>query len=155
MNLPDYQQTDVIGQAWTRAYHVELNNRMDTHPSVTFHKERIVVLPGNERIVTPAGSFTVPFQPGKLIQLRDPSTNQPMEGQFAPHEFVRLLMYSLFWQEAHEYDEREAARMAAEVVSLQQMEEDTTQPPPEPEPEPESPEAPPEEQPEDPPEEQP
>lgn len=42
--MPNYKQTSGVGEAWTRAYQVIVNNQFGTTPAITFNEEEIVSL---------------------------------------------------------------------------------------------------------------
>ena len=74
--MPNYAPAPVAGTAYRRANAVILGNPLGGSPSVAFQEEDIVIA-GGATFATPAGTLNLPYDPAAVVQVLDPTTDQP------------------------------------------------------------------------------
>lgn len=116
--MPTYDQNIQPGQRRLRiwAFNGTNPNALETagsFPSLTFYEQEVVRLEdGSERPIRRTREVKVDFQNGKVVQLRDPTTDALLPGQTTTHNVIMAFLYALGRQAQAEADEAEAARNA-------------------------------------------
>lgn len=96
--MSDYKESTVAGNAWTRAYAINIDNPRNRTPTISFAEERVVVLEGEE-IRKSTGYVTVPFDPDGSVPLYDPETLQPT-GATVPQMQIYGILFSVYMMAA-------------------------------------------------------
>ena len=68
----DYREATLMGQSWQRCSQIVIENPHKGAPVVRFDEERVLALQTGRDVRTPSGSLALPFDPSKIIPLRDP-----------------------------------------------------------------------------------
>lgn len=104
--MPDYRQANGQANSWRRAREVHIKNPRGGTPMVSFVEEDVVQF-GNQEArvpVLPAGGVAHGyFEPGGVIQMRDPQTGE-LTGTTVTHAELYAIMHSLYIQLALERD---------------------------------------------------
>lgn len=103
--MPDYKESSFTGKQsqHQRCYKITINNPFDAEPSVRFDEETLLILPDGSKINKQLGGITVPFDPKKSIEIRNPATWELM-GQKITFGEVYAILASAYWQAALERD---------------------------------------------------
>ena len=103
--MPDYKEATVTGQQsqHQRCYQITISNPFDNAPSVRFDEETLLTLPDESKINKQIGGITVPFDPMKIIPVRNPATWE-LTGQTITFGEVYAVLASAYWQAALERD---------------------------------------------------
>lgn len=97
--MPNYRETLIAGQAWTRAVRVVCDNPLDGMPTVNFVEERAARFDG-QTLLQPAGNIIVDMSaPDTLFALLDPATGDPT-GATATYRDVYAMLHSLYMHAA-------------------------------------------------------
>ena len=108
MTIPtDYREATVMGQSWQRCNQIVIENPHKGAPVVRFDEERVLALQTGRDVRTPAGSLALPFDPSKIIPLRDPATGE-LTGEVASYGMAYVLLYSAYLAAATERDDAAA-----------------------------------------------
>lgn len=115
--MANYKETEVIGSAWTRSFHVEVNNPVNQIPSIAFREEDVFMVNGEvihrQKQMSPTNSILEFLaDPSTTFDLLNPETNEVIGS--AQYHNIYVILYSLYQKLAVERDVREAARL--EVV---------------------------------------
>lgn len=103
--MADYKQQNLTGQRWTRAFRVLIENPFGGVPSITFNEEGITTLSDGSVVNSPCGSVGMQFtDPTAVVQLRDPVTNEPIDGAFMTHGQIYAALSSLYLAAAEARD---------------------------------------------------
>ena len=102
--MPNYKESTVAGDVYTRCKSVLLSNPRGGNPTLSFIEELFYNIPGNE-FGKDSGAFTVQFDPSATIPLLNPHTDQPL-GKTATQADLHVLLYSLYIQQAKARDVR-------------------------------------------------
>jgi hypothetical protein len=97
--MPDYNETTLTGAAWQRCHEVSIANTRNTLPVIQFYEERVIVLDDGAEIRQPLGALTVPFDPARLIPLRDPLTGEAT-GDEMTYGQAYAVLYSAYLEAA-------------------------------------------------------
>lgn len=103
--MPNYQQTTVTGESWTRCHTVTIHNALAGVPAIAFSEERVTVLAG-ETLHRWTDTLRKDFDMAGTFPLLDPSTNAPT-GATMTHAQLYVALYSLYMQTASERDAQE------------------------------------------------
>ena len=66
--MADYKASDVVGNKWTRAFRVSINNQLNSPPTICFEEEEVINLDGDQ-IRKPSGSVQCVFDPENLAHV--------------------------------------------------------------------------------------
>lgn len=92
--MPNYNETNVSGIAWQRAYQIQINNRVNQMPNIIFYEEEAIDLPSGpitKHIGQLVENFTDPLKEFNLIH--------PLTGDvigIAKYQDFQVLLYSLY-----------------------------------------------------------
>lgn len=100
--MPNYQQTTVTGESWTRCHTVTIHNALAGVPAIAFSEERVTVLAG-ETLHRWTDTLRKDFDMAGSFPLLDPVTNAAT-GQSMTHAALYIALYSLYMQTAAERD---------------------------------------------------
>ncbi len=103
MSTKDYQEATVTGQSWQRCSQIVIENPHKGAPVVRFDEERVLALQTGSNVRTPSGTLALPFDPTKIIPLRDPATGE-LTGEVASYGMAYALLYSAYLAAATERD---------------------------------------------------
>lgn len=112
--MSDYRQTEVAGTSYTRGRSIYMENPLGSTPSLLVREETVINLA--DRVITEhsgeirkvVDDLTVEFP------IRNPATNEIIEGQTMTYQDLYVGLFSLYWSLALNRDAEEAAK-AAEV----------------------------------------
>ena len=104
----NYNETQIAGTAWQRAYKVEFMNELGKVPYVHYMEEKVVDLGNGEYMHKLMGDLGGPAAP--TIELRDPATGL-LTGESISMDVVSVALYS-------DYINRALARDAFVVESM-------------------------------------
>ena len=105
--MANYNEVTSQGTMWTRCYEIVVVNPFaGLQKTAKFFEEDVVVLDG-KIISNRKGYIQKVFNPGDVVQLRDPQTNQ-VTGETITHEQIYNILYSLYMTRAIERDEQQA-----------------------------------------------
>jgi len=102
--MANYQESDIAGTKYTRAYQVHVQNGMAAK-AITFHEEEVINL-ADEVIQRKKGSVTAPFTSDNAsteFALVDPTTGAD-SGQAMSYQDVYVALYSLYLHLAAQRD---------------------------------------------------
>ena len=101
--MPNYKQSSVTaGEAWTRAYQVVIENRLDQIPVIVFNEE-IVVNTGTTKVSKHVSSVSESFQdPTKTFELIHPETGENLGT--ASYQQLYVFLSSLYLHVAQNRD---------------------------------------------------
>ena len=101
--MPNYKQSSVTaGEAWTRAYQVVIENRLDQVPVIVFNEE-IVVNTGTTKVSKHISSVGESFQdPTKTFELIHPETGANLGT--ASYQQLYVFLSSLYLHVAQNRD---------------------------------------------------
>lgn len=102
--MPNYKETTVAGDVYTRCKSVVLSNPKGAVPTLSFIEELWYNIPGNE-MGKDSGAIMTQFDPSAVIPLRNPQTDQLL-GTSVTHADLHVILYSLYIQQAHARDVR-------------------------------------------------
>jgi hypothetical protein len=102
--MSDYRETSVAGTSYTRGRSLYFENPYNSTPSLLIREETIINLA--DRVITePAGEIrkvvddlTVEFP------LRNPATNEIIEGATMSYQDLYVGLFSLYWKLARDRD---------------------------------------------------
>lgn len=105
----DYRQTDVAGTSYVRGRSMYFENPKGCVPSVLIRLEEVINL-ADRQMTRDAGEIIKSFDDMTVeFPLRDPATNDVIEGQTATYGQVFALLFSAFWHLAEERDQESAS----------------------------------------------
>ena len=113
--MADYRESSVAGTSYTRGRSIYLENPLNSTPSMLIREETIINLA--DRVITePAGEIrksvddlTVEFP------IRNPATNEIIEGQTMTYQDLYVGLFSLYWKLALDRDAEVAAKALEEL----------------------------------------
>lgn len=108
--MADYKQQAVSGEQRTRCYLINISNPRAGQPSVQFCEESVLTVGASEIVTNPSSPLNVPFDPAKVIPLRDPVTGE-LTGAETTMGAAYAILYSAYLASALERDEAEAAKL--------------------------------------------
>lgn len=100
--MPNYKETDISGSQYQRAKLIQISNEKDKVPFITFVEEKLTILP-DKVFHEDVGQINDQFVPGKVINLIDPETDEPLDSAVA-YEEIYVILYSLYKQLANARD---------------------------------------------------
>lgn len=105
----DYRETSVAGTSYTRGRSLYFENPLGSAPSLLIREETVINLA--DRVITEhAGEIRkVVDDLGVEFPLRNPATNEVIEGQSMTYQGLYVGLFSLYWSLALNRDAEEAA----------------------------------------------
>lgn len=103
----EYRESTVAGTSYQRGRSMYFEYPRNETPSLLVREETVTILGEDRVIVEPDGEIlkSIPVaQLGTEFQLRNPATNDAIEGQTATYQDVFILLFSLYWHLAEERD---------------------------------------------------
>jgi hypothetical protein len=86
----------IEGQKWTRAYNVNVSNRLDEIPSITFAEEEVTQLSNGTKSFGSNSSISESFaNPNTEFELLNPITGLPV-GIYSKYSDVYVMLYSMY-----------------------------------------------------------
>lgn len=117
----DYRQTTLAGTAYTRGRSLYFENPLSAVPSLLIRLEEVINL-ADRQVTQPAGEIIKTFDDMSVqFPLRDPATNEIVEGSSATYGYVFMLLFSAFWHLAEEHD---AAVLANQPLLIPEPEQE-------------------------------
>lgn len=112
--MSDYRETSIAGTSYTRGRSMYFENPLGSAPSLLVLEETVINLA--DRVITEhAGEIRKVVDDLSVeFPLRNPATNEIIEGQSMTYQDLYVGLYSLYWHLALDRDAEEAAK-AAEV----------------------------------------
>jgi hypothetical protein len=100
----DYHQTTVAGSSYVRGRSLYFENPLGAAPSLLIRLEEVINL-ADRQVTRDAGEFIKTFDDMSVsFPLRDPSTNDVIEGASVTYGHVFQMLFSAFWHLAEEHD---------------------------------------------------
>lgn len=100
--MSNYKEVAVTGTKWQRCNSVTINNPLGAIPTVSMGEQIMAVVDGDTFAQTAQG-LNFAFDPGEVIALRNPATNE-LVGSTMTGLDVYVALYSLYIQKAQERD---------------------------------------------------
>jgi len=106
--MANYKEDSFVGNSWIRCGSISIENRLNQTPQITFTEEEVLDLGVNQivRPITP--SLVSAFNPSKIINIRNPITNE-LTGQVSTYGEAYVLLSSAYYDMAYN---RDAAALA-------------------------------------------
>lgn len=104
--MPNYNETPVSGNQWTRCHTVEIQNPYQGQKSIRFHEQNVIVMDNNETIYRSRSAvpLQIGFDPTKTVQLLNTETGQPTGATFT-HGDLYAMLFSAYLAAAQERDQ--------------------------------------------------
>lgn len=110
----DYNYNEGTATSWQRANRIVIDHPIPGtgRPStISFVEEIAVALPNGRFAISPVGVLTEALLTegennnlGEVVQLMNPLTGQPIEGQTITYEMAQVIMYSIYLHVAQKRD---------------------------------------------------
>lgn len=102
--MSDYRETSVAGTSYTRGRSIYLENPLGSLPSLLVREETVINLA--DRVITEhAGEIRKVVNDLSVeFPLRNPATNEIIEGQSMTYQDLYVGLFSLYWHLALERD---------------------------------------------------
>lgn len=102
--MSDYRETSVSGTSYTRGRSLYFENPLGSNPSLLVREETVINLA--DRVITePAGEIRkVVTDLSVEFPIRNPATNEIIEGQTMTYQDLYVGLFSLYWHLALERD---------------------------------------------------
>ena len=101
--MPDYKEAAVTGTSWQRCCQIVIDNPRNAVPTVRFDEESVMAMSDGTEVRRTVGNLALPFDPAKLIPLRDPATGE-LTGDVSSYGMAYVLLYSAYLAAATERD---------------------------------------------------
>lgn len=102
--MADYRETSIAGTSYTRGHSLYFENPANSNPSLLIREETVINL-ADRTIYEPAGEIRkVVTDLSVEFPLRNPATNEIIEGQTMTYQDLYVGLYSLYWYLALERD---------------------------------------------------
>lgn len=102
--MNDYRETTVSGNTYQRGRTIIFENPHNGTPSVVIHEERVTELSGR-LVYEPAGEIRKRVDNlSGVFPLRNPATNEIMDGSEMTYQDLYVGLFSLYWHLALERD---------------------------------------------------
>lgn len=109
--MSDYRETSIAGTSYTRGRSLYFENPANSNPSLLIREETVINL-ADRTIYEPAGEIRkVVTDLSVEFPLRNPLTNEVIEGATMSYQDLYVGLFSLYWHLALERDEEVAARV--------------------------------------------
>lgn len=94
--MPNYKETARTATSWQRCCKIVIDNPLDQQPVVRFEEESILD-PGDDPAIRRAlDGISLPFDPAKTFDLRDPRTGDLIPGAASTYGDAYVLLYSAY-----------------------------------------------------------
>jgi len=102
--MAEYKESTVSGTSYQRGRSMYFENPRNKTPSILVREETVNIL--QDKIITePAGEILKSVDDLSVVfNLRNPLTNEIIEGQTATYQDIYVMLYSLYWHLAEERD---------------------------------------------------
>jgi len=102
--MAEYKESTVSGTSYQRGRSIYFENPRNKTPSILVREETVNIL--QDKIITePAGEILKSVDDlSEVFNLRNPLTNEIIEGQTATYQDIYVMLYSLYWHLAEERD---------------------------------------------------
>lgn len=102
--MPDYKQTTITGDKWTRCYQIVFDNpRSPRTPYVTIKEQEVIALADGSYLPANAGNLRFDYNPANTVNYYDPVTLETT-GQTFTEEQLYLMLFSLYIDKAKQRD---------------------------------------------------
>lgn len=103
--MAEYQESNITGTSYQRGRTLIFENPRQGTPSLLIKEERVTLLANNRVILESAGEIRkIVEDMTPTFALRNPATNEIIEGQTASYQDLYVLLFSLYWHLANERD---------------------------------------------------
>lgn len=102
--MPNYKETERAATAWQRCCKIVIDNPLDQQPGVRFEEESVFNPGDGDAIKRPLEGISLPFDPEKTFDLRDPRTGDLIPGASSTYGDAYVLLYSAYMAAAVERD---------------------------------------------------
>lgn len=108
--MSDYRESSVTGTSYTRGRSLYFENPLGSTPSLLIREETVINL--TDRVITEhAGEIRKSVDDLSVsFPLRNPATNEIIEGQSMTYQDLYVGLFSLYWHLALARDAEEAAK---------------------------------------------
>lgn len=112
--MADYRESSIAGTSYTRGRSMYFENPANSSPSLLIREETVINLA--DRVITEhAGEIRKVVDDLSVeFPLRNPATNEIIEGQSMTYQDLYVGLFSLYWKLALDRDAEEAAKAAEE-----------------------------------------
>jgi len=102
--MAEYKESTVSGTSYQRGRSMYFENPRNKTPSILVREETVNIL--QDKIITePAGEILKSVDDLSVVfNLRNPLTNEIIEGQTATYQDIYVMLYSLYWHLAEVSD---------------------------------------------------
>lgn len=97
----EYNQTDVVGASYIRAYSIEIDYPDDKTPSAIMKRERVFVLSDGSKVREEIAPLRIPFDVKKVYSLLNPENGSQLGATITLFD-VFVSLYSIFVAESNE-----------------------------------------------------
>lgn len=102
--MAEYRETNVTGSSYQRGRSMYFENPKGSTPSLLIREERVTELADRETF-EPCGEILKTVNDLSVVfQIRDPQTNEVIEGQSMTYQDLYVALFSLYWHLAEERD---------------------------------------------------
>jgi len=109
--MADYRENSIAGTSYTRGRSLYFENPANSTPSLLIREETVINL-ADRAIYEPAGEIRKVVDDLSVeFPLRNPATNEIIDGQTMTYQDLYVGLFSLYWHLALERDEEVAARV--------------------------------------------
>ena len=89
-----FQETQVIGQKYTRFDRINVDNSLDRTPMIHISSEDIMIVDGDTKLQVGRNDYSIPFDADAIIPLRNPVTDE-LTGASMTHAEIYAILYSV------------------------------------------------------------
>ena len=89
-----FQETQVIGQKYTRFDRINVDNSLDSTPMIHISSEDIMIVDGDTKLQVGRNDYSIPFNADAVIPLRNPVTDE-LTGASMTHAEIYAILYSV------------------------------------------------------------
>lgn len=102
--MAEYKESSIAGTSYQRGRSMYFENPRLSTPSLLIREERVTILADRE-IIEPCGEILKTVDDLSVsFQMRNPQTNQLIEGATMTYQDLYVALYSLYWSLALERD---------------------------------------------------
>ena len=102
--MSDYRETSIVGTSYTRGRSLYFENPANSNPSLLIREETVINL-ADRTIYEPAGEIRKVVDDLSVeFPLRNPATNEIIEGQTMTYQDLYVGLFSLYWKLALDRD---------------------------------------------------
>lgn len=102
--MPNYKETERTATTWQRCCKIVIDNPLAQTPTVRFEEESVLDAGVGPAIKRPLDGISLPFDPAQKFPLRDPRTDELIDGAASTYGDAYVLLYSAYMAAATERD---------------------------------------------------